>query len=79
MGTISRAAIYGTSRDQPATVSEVNGGDQTGLAQSAAGAAVAAPGGAAEAANGSTAAVNWIAVALLFVVIRVIWELSGGD
>lgn len=79
MGTISRAAIYGTSRDQPATVSEVNGQSQERLEQSSTGAAVAAPGGATEAAGGSTAAVNWIAVALVFVVIRVIWELSGGD
>lgn len=76
MGTISRAAIYGNSRDQPATVSEVNGQSQERLEQSATGAAVAASGGAADAAGGSKAAINWIAVALVFVVIRVVWEMS---
>lgn len=79
MGTISRQAIYGATRDQPGTISEVGGQSQERLDQSAQGAAVAAPAGAADAASGGAAAMNWIAVAVVLVLIRVVWELSGGD
>lgn len=76
MGTISRQAIYGAARDQPATISEVNGQSQDQLSQSAQGAAVAAPGAAAATGGGGTAAMNWIAVAAVLVLIRVVYELS---
>lgn len=77
MGTISREAIYGAPRAQPATVSEVGGQSQTRLDQSAQGAAVAGGGTAAAPVGSGSAAMSWIAVAAVLVLIRVVFELSG--